>query len=147
MANKKPESIEKVKDVNAVDTEETKAPVPDGIDIEAIKAELRKELMEEMKREIYSEVKPKRNKAETTETPEQKAYAEEKVPYMLPYIEGEPEEVNVTVNGVTLQILRGERVEIPRKYAEVLDNQLAQHKYFRKFQKEKQEKVTEMNKA
>ena len=52
--------------------------------------------------------------------------------------------MNVTVNGKTLQILRGEQVEIPRMYAEVLDNQTAQARFFRKFQKEKKSQITEV---
>jgi len=67
---------------------------------------------------------------------------EEMVAVMVPYIEGEPEEVNVTVNGKTMQILRGETVTIPKGYAEVLENQAKQAKFFRKKQKELEEQVT-----
>lgn len=67
---------------------------------------------------------------------------EEKVKYMVPYIEGEPEEVNITVNGKTIQVLRGEVVELPKTYIEVLENQAKQAKFFRKKQKELKEQAS-----
>lgn len=67
---------------------------------------------------------------------------EEKVTYMVPYVEGEPEEVNITVNGRTIQVLRGEMVELPKVYAEVLENQAKQAKAFKKKQAELKEQVT-----
>ena len=120
------------------------APTP-TIDIEALKAEIKAEIEAEMRAQIKSEMTASTGKAAPVpETEEQIAKANEKVPYMLPYIEGEPEEVNVTVNGETIQILRGEQVMIPRKYAEVLHNQIKQHKFFRNYQKEKREQITEV---
>ena len=67
---------------------------------------------------------------------------EERVTYMVPYVDGEPEEVNITVNGKTIQVLRGEMVELPKAYAEVLENQAKQAKAFRKKQTELKEQVT-----
>lgn len=127
---------------------EAAAPTP-KIDIEAlraeIKAEIKAEIEAEMKTQIETEITAKTGKVKPVpETEEQTAYANERVPYMLPYIEGEPEEVNVTINGKTIQILRGEQVQIPRKYAEVLDNQIKQQKFFRNYQKEKREQITEV---
>lgn len=119
---------------------------------DALKAELKAEIEAEVRAEIEAQTRAEieaQQKAEAPghllgdgETEEQKKRAEEKVPYMLPLIEGEPEEVNVTVNGRTIQILRGEQVRIPRMFAEVLDNQTTQMKYLRKYQKEKKEQVT-----
>lgn len=112
--------------------------------LEQIKAELREELKVEMATKmVATQSKSKRGRA-SGETKAQIEHSNEKVPYILPIIEGEPEEVNVTVNGKTLQILRGEQVEIPRMYAEVLDNQTAQARFFRKFQKEKKSQITEV---
>ena len=67
---------------------------------------------------------------------------EERVKYMVPYVEGEPEEVNITVNGKTIQVLRGEMVELPKAYAEVLENQARQAKALRRKQAELKEQVT-----
>lgn len=120
------------------------APTP-TIDIEALKAEIKAEIEAEMRAQIKNEMTASTGKAAPVpETEEQTAYANERVPYMLPYIEGEPEEVNVTINGETIQILRGEQVQIPRKYAEVLNNQIKQQKFFRNYQKEKREQITEV---
>lgn len=124
---------------------EAETPVAEPISnevIEAIKAELRESIKEELKAEMETEAKPKETaKKVTGETEAQKAYANEKVPYILPIIDGEPEEVNVTVNGETIQILRGEQVQIKRKFAEVLDNREEQARFCRKFQKEKREQI------
>ena len=117
---------------------------------EMLKAELKAEIEAEARAEIEAETRAEmkaRLEAEASapssgETGEQKKRAEEKIPYMLPLIEGEPEEVNVTVNGRTIQILRGEQVKIPRMFAEVLDNQAMQMKYLRKYQQEQKEQVT-----
>lgn len=113
--------------------------------IEQIKAELREELKAEMAAEVAASQPKSRKTKVSGETKAQIERSNEKVPYMLPTIDGEPEEVNVTVNGKTLQILRGEQVMIPRMYAEVLDNQVAQARFFRKFQKEMQNQVTEID--
>ncbi len=113
--------------------------------IEQIKAELREELKAEMAAEVAASQPKSRKTKVSGETKAQIERSNEKVPYMLPIIDGEPEEVNVTVNGKTLQILRGEQVMIPRMYAEVLDNQVAQARFFRKFQKEMQNQVTEID--
>lgn len=111
--------------------------------MEVIKAELRESLKEELKAELKVENLPKEKAKKTVEeTKAQREYANEKVSYILPIIEGEPEEVNVTVNGETIQMLRGEHVKIARKFAEVLDNREEQARYCRKFQKEKREQVT-----
>ena len=104
---------------------------------EALEAELRAKIEAELRADA-AEVKLE----VSGETKEQIKRANEKVPYMLPIIDGEPEEVNVTLNGQTIQILRGEQVEIPRKFAEILDNQTKQMKYLRKYQEEKKEQVT-----
>lgn len=113
--------------------------------IEQIKAELREELKAEMAAEVAASQPKSRKTKAPGETKAQTERSNEKVPYTLPIIDGEPEEVNVTVNGKTLQILRGEQVMIPRMYAEVLDNQVAQARFFRKFQKEMQNQVTEID--
>lgn len=119
---------------------------------EALKAEIKAEIEAEVRAEVEAQTRAEieaQQKSEAFEplpgdgeTEEQQKRAEEKIPYILPIIEGEPEEVNVTVNGKTIQILRGEQVQIPRMFAEVLDNQVAQMKYLRKYQKEKKEQVT-----
>jgi len=109
---------------------------------EMLKAELKAEIEAEARAEIKARLEAEASMPSSGETGEQKKRAEEKIPYMLPLIEGEPEEVNVTVNGRTIQILRGEQVKIPRMFAEVLDNQAMQMKYLRKYQQEKKEQVT-----
>lgn len=128
-------------------TKKNEQPVLTPEEREAIKAELKAEVEAEVRASVEAELKEKGEagadkKAGTSETAAQKKRAEEKVSYMLPLIEGEPEEVNVTVNGKTIQILRGEQVQIPRMYAEVLDNQMAQLKYLKKYQEKKKEQVT-----
>lgn len=89
---------------------------------------------------MANEKKAEEKKVEEKKVDEKKA--EEKVKYMVPYIEGEPEEVNITVNGDTIQVLRGEMVEIPNAHAEVLENQARQAKAFKKKQAELKEQVT-----
>lgn len=137
-------SNEELKNEDNALKEELKAELKAEI-MEEAKAELREELKAELKAEMESaseDAKPEENSVEQGETEEQRAHSMEKVPYILPIIPGEPEEVNVTINGRTLQILRGEQVEIPRMYAEVLNNQLEQARAFKKFQEDNKEQVT-----
>ncbi|MDO4745436.1 MAG: hypothetical protein Q4B18_02650 [Bacillota bacterium] len=68
-----------------------------------------------------------------------------KVSIMVPYVEGEPDEVNVTVNGETIQVLRGETVEIPEAYAEVLKSQAKMAKYAKRQDEKLKEQVTVMD--
>lgn len=89
---------------------------------------------------MANEKKAEEKKVEEKKVKEKKT--EEKVKYMVPYVEGEPEEVNITVNGETNQVLRGETVELPKAYAEVLENQARQAKAFKKKQAELKEQAS-----
>lgn len=76
------------------------------------------------------------------ETEEQLARANELVERIAPLDASMPEEINISVNGETIQILRGYPVKIPRKFADVLDNMTQQQMAFKKYQKEIEKQVT-----
>lgn len=76
------------------------------------------------------------------ETDEQLAYANELVEVIAPLDANAPEEINLSVNGKTIQILRGYRVNIPRKYALVLENMIDQQMASKRYQDSIREQVT-----
>lgn len=122
--------------------------VSQGFNQEALLSELKTALKAELKEEMSREQNAKKNgRRRIEETKVQQERSNTLVPYMVPIIEGEPEEVNVTINGKTWQILRGKQVRIPKMVAEVLDNQFEQAALFRKFKEEHREQVTVVNTA
>lgn len=56
------------------------------------------------------------------------AYWNEKINYYVPFW-GDEEDIVVRVNGESVRVMRGETVKIKRKFAAVLENQMAQMMY------------------
>lgn len=89
---------------------------------EAVSADMIAELKAQLMAEIKDELKAEKEK-ETGYTPmteEEIAYWDEPVPYHVPWIEGEEDEITVGHNGVLYKVKRGEEVRIPRKILTVL---------------------------
>ena len=78
------------------------------------------------------------------ETKEQLERAEERVERTIPIDESEPEELNITVNGETIQVLRGHTVSIKRKFAEVVDNMMKQRLDWNEMDKELRKKENQV---
>lgn len=118
MSTKKQEDKTEVKETEAT------------FDIEAFREQIKAELKAEVKAEVEAELKKDDEKTENAgETAEQKARAEEKVELFIPYVEGKGNEVNITLNGETTQIMRGQKVMVPRKIAEVWEHSQQQDTY------------------
>lgn len=89
---------------------------------EAVSADMIAELKAQLVAEIKEELKAEKAE-ETGYTPmteEEIAYWDELVPYHVPWIEGEEDEITVGHNGVLYKVKRGEEVQIPRKILAVL---------------------------
>ena len=149
----KAKSTKAAEEVKEVKTEEAVTMTKD--DFKKMFEEAKKEALAELKEELEAEKdalskKDNRTAAEkkgysegyTPETPEQIAWAEEPVEVTAPLDYNESDEINLTINGYTIQILRGETVKIPRKYALVLKNMIDQQKASRKYQEEVRSQVT-----
>ena len=86
--------------------------------------------VESFKEQIKAELKAEDKKPEAVgETEAQKKRAEEKVELFIPYVEGKGNEVNITLNGETTQIMRGQKVMVPRKIAEIWEHSQQQDTY------------------
>lgn len=117
--------------------------------LQKAKEEAFEEFKNELKKEMESE-KPKVSKAEeksfsqgyVPETKEQLEWANEKVKVIVPLDANAPDEINLTINGHTIQVLRGYEVEIPRKYALVLDNMIKQQMASKRYQDEIRSQIT-----
>ena len=107
------------------DAEEVKEPEA-AFDVESFKAELKAEV----RAEVDAELKKEDKKPEAVgDTAAQKKRAEEKVELFIPYVEGKGNEVNITLNGETTQIMRGQKVMVPRKIAEIWEHSQQQDTY------------------
>lgn len=127
---------DKVKETNVQEQTENEQPV--AVDIEAIKAELLKEVKAEAKAELLEEMKKETAKEKGTSVPMTKKeieYWDEKVSYHVPWIEGEEEEITVGHNGKLYKVKRGEDVEIPRKILDILLNSEKQKRAFAEVKK------------
>lgn len=117
--------------------------------LQKAKEEAFEEFKSELKKEMESE-KPKVSKAEeksfsqgyVPETKEQLEWANEKVKVIVPLDANAPDEINLTINGHTIQVLRGYEVEIQRKYALVLDNMIKQQMASKRYQDEIRSQIT-----
>lgn len=149
----KAKSTKAAEEVKEVKAEEAVTMTKD--DFKKMFEEAKKEALAELKEELEAEKdalskKDNRTAAEkkgysegyVAETPEQIAWAEELVEVTAPLDYNESDEINLTINGYTIQILRGETVKIPRKYALVLKNMIDQQKASRKYQEEVRSQVT-----
>ena len=101
------------------------------VDIEALKAEIKAELLAEQKatEETTGKVKP------TPMTKEEIEYWDELVEYSAPFIEGDDGEITVGHNGTLYKIRRGETVKIPRKVRQVILDSEKQKMEFAKLKK------------
>lgn len=90
----------------------------------------REQIKAEVKAELEAELRKEDKKPEAAgETAAQKKSAEEKVELFIPYVEGKGNEVNITLNGETTQIMRGQKVMVPRKIAEIWEHSQQQDTY------------------
>lgn len=111
------------------DTQEVKEPEA-AFDVESFKEQIKAELKAEVRAEVEAELKKEDKKTEAVgETAAQKKRAEEKVELFIPYVEGKGNEVNITLNGETTQIMRGQKVMVPRKIAEIWEHSQQQDTY------------------